>query len=778
MVKKKKTARKARRDSLPSKQDVIAFIEGADFKVSRRDITRHFQIRGDARRGFKSLLKEMADDGLIAGRKTDLRRRGSLPPVTVLNVTGTDPDGDLIGEPAVWDSAEGAKPLARIVSDPANRHAVTVGIGDRVLAHIRALTKTDDHGSIDEDDEDEADSSKQLVSYEATPIRRLPRSARQLLGIFRKHGNGGVIEPVDRKQLKSWHVSPDDSANAQDGDLIRFELARSGRYRLSAARVVEVLGNPNQQNQISLIAVHAHGLPDTFPPSVLDEVKTLQPVTAKGREDLRHLPLITIDPEDARDHDDAVYAEADDSGDNGGGYFVFVAIADVAHYVRPDTQLDREARLRANSAYFPDRVVPMLPERISNDLCSLRENEDRPCLVVKMRFNAQGKKIGHRFQRALMRSHAKLSYQQAQAAFDDNPDDKFKGLLEPVLKPLHEAYKVILKARTQRQPLDLDLPERKILLNDQGQVDRVITPERLTAHKLIEEFMIQANVAAAETLENHNTPLIYRRHEAPSKEKIKALRDFLLTLDIKIPPFSDITSKALNAVLAKAEGLPSKDLVHEMILRSQAQAEYSIENAGHFGLHLARYAHFTSPIRRYADLIVHRALIRALKLGDDGLETKHFADLSAIAQSISETERRAMAAERETIDRLIAAHLADKVGASFQARISGVTRSGLFVRLAETGADGFVPISTLDGGYYDFIEEAMALRERKTELTYRLGDDVEVRLVEAIPAAGALRFEMLSEGKKLRLRALKNHGFKQRSSRPKTNRGKRPPRRR
>lgn len=752
MAKKSKASRKAATPKLPSKSDILNFIQASEQKVSKRDIARHFQIRGDARRGLKALLAELADEGLLAGNKKELRRRGTLANVAVLIMVRTDAEGDIIAEPAVWDLNEGPKPQVRMVLNPKDKHAISIGVGDRVLAHVDPISdgalKTEDSGK----------ETQPVIGYQGTPIRRLPRSARRLLGIFRAHakGSGGMIEPIDRKQLKSWRVSPNNQENAKDGDLVRFELARSGRHAISEARVAETLGNPDAQQQISLIAVHAHGLPDTFPEPVLAELTKLKPPTLTGRTDLRDMPLITIDPSDARDHDDAVFAMPDDNPKNRGGHVVCVAIADVAYYVRRGSKLDREARIRANSAYFPDRVVPMLPERISNDLCSLRENEERPCIAVKMVFNANGTKISHTFVRALMRSHAKLSYQQAQAAFDGKPASEHRDLVPVVLQPLLAAYKTVLKARQKRSPLDLELPERKILLDKKGRVDRVVVPERLTAHKLIEEFMIQANVSAAETLERHTTPLIYRVHEAPSKEKVKALREFLETLDIKIPPTSDITPKALNAILEKAKELPSKDLVHEMILRSQAQAEYATDNRGHFGLHLARYAHFTSPIRRYADLIVHRALVRALKLGDDGLANEDFGELGDIAKSISETERRAMAAERETIDRLIAAHLADRVGASFKARISGVTRAGLFVRLADTGADGFVPISTLEGGYYDFVETAMALVDTKSRLTYRLGDDVEVRLVEAIPTAGALRFEMLSEGKKSHLNLARN----------------------
>ncbi|MEQ1717776.1 MAG: ribonuclease R, partial [Hyphomicrobium sp.] len=517
---------------------------------------------------------------------------------------------------------------------------------------------------------------------------------------------------------------------------------------------------PQDQRQISLIAIHAHGIPEDFPESVIAECEHLDAPMLAGRTDLRNVPLLTIDPQDARDHDDAVHAEADPDRRNEGGWIVTVAIADVAHYIEPGSKLDREAQLRGNSVYFPDRVVPMLPEKISTDLCSLREGEERACLAVRMVFNKNGEKRSHAFVRGMMTSAAKLSYQEAQAAIDGDVSAKCQPLMETALKPLWAAYAALSAARNKRGPLDLDLPERKIILDAEGRVARITTPERLTAHRLIEEMMIQANVAAAETLEENKSPLVYRVHDQPSAEKLKGLRDFLETLDMKIPHAGALTPSAFNTVLAQAKDLPVPDLVNEVILRSQAQAEYAPKNIGHFGLNLARYAHFTSPIRRYADLLVHRALVRALGLGAGGLTDEEIPRLTVIAKAISDTERRAMAAERETNDRLIAAHLADRVGATFEARIAGVTRSGLFVKLKDTGADGYIPISSLGNDYYHHVEAAHALIGARSGEGYRLGDRVEVRLLEAIPSAGAMRFEMLTPGTKGHFAAMKSGGGK------------------
>ncbi len=724
---------------LPTREDVLAYLASSKVKVGKRELARAFKIKGSDRRAFKALLDAMTQEGLLAGNRKEFRKPGSLPPVTVLEIIGFDEDGELVGEPVIWDGADGRRPRVRIPIAPSRQTPRSAGpdrppgIGDRVLARISPAP----------------DAGDGAVLFEADIIKRLPREKRRLLGIFHTHAEGGgTITPVDRKNARQWPVRNGDEGAAGDRDLVRFDIVRKTRTANPQARIVEVLGNPHDQRQISLIAVHAHAIPDHFPDSVTAELADLPAVAADQRTDLRQLPLLTIDPVDARDHDDAVHAAADTNPANDGGWIVTVAIADVAHYVRPGSRLDREARNRGNSVYFPDRVVPMLPEAISNDLCSLRETEDRPCLAVEMTFDKDGTKIRHRFVRGLMRSAVKLSYEEAQAAFDGRPGPRAAAVFEDALSPLWAAYQALAAARARRAPLDLDLPERRIELNDRGEVARIYVPERLAAHRLIEEFMIQANVAAAETLEKQSTPLIYRAHDQPSKDKLNALRDFLNSLDLKLPHQAMLRPDAFNRILAETRATPVADLVSEVVLRAQAQAEYTNDNYGHFGLNLRRYAHFTSPIRRYADLVVHRALIRGLRLGRDGLPDQDADELADIAEHISQTERRAMAAERETADRLVAAHLADRVGAAFDGRISGVTRSGLFVRLKETGADGFVPGASLHDDYYHYIEERHALVGDSNGLVYRLGDDVEVRLADAIPVAGALRFEMLSAGKR------------------------------
>ena len=734
MAKTKSVRRKTTVGKLPSRQEILDFLQTANRETGKREIARAFGIKGGDRIALKELLRDMADDGLIAGSRRKLTRPGVLSSVTVIEIVARDPDGEFVGRPGTWHEEHG--PAPRIVMAESKRDTGPVaGIGDRVLARITPLGADADY------------------PYQARTIKRLARATQRPLGIFRTlPGGTGVIDPVDRKQLKEWPVTRGNTDDAENGDLVRFELARGGRYGVQTAQVIERLGNPAAQQLTSLIAVHAHGIPDTFPEAALAEAEAAKEPDLKRREDFRQLPLITIDPSDARDHDDAVWAEADSDPSNRGGWVVIVAIADVCSYVRPGSSLDKEARKRGNSVYFPDRVVPMLPERISNDLCSLKEDQPRGCLAVRMVFDKDGRKLKHRFFRALMRSAAGLTYEQAQAAIDGRPDEVTTPLLDAVLRPLWGAYASLVISRTERAPLDLDLPERKILLDDQGRVRTVVTPPRLDAHRLIEEFMIAANVSAAETLEAKRSPLIYRVHDAPSKEKLSSLGEFLATIGLKLPKSGALKPAHFNRILADTRATPTAELVGEVVLRSQAQAEYSDDNLGHFGLNLRRYAHFTSPIRRYADLIVHRALVRALGFGNDGLTDIEMEQLEQIAQAISDTERRAMAAERETADRLIAAYLADRIGARFQARVSGLVRTGLFVRLVETGADGFVPASSIGREYFYHDEARHALVGEDTGLAYHLVDPVEVRLVEAIPTAGALRFEMLSEGRSVRTR--------------------------
>ncbi|MGI9481777.1 MAG: ribonuclease R [Hyphomicrobiales bacterium] len=717
------------RTPFPSREQVLEFIRLADGKVGKREIARAFNIKGARRIELKKLLKEMAADGVLQKQARSFSDSADLPSVTVLEIIGTDADGELYGEPISWDAdAEAPPPKVLIKARSAGGRTEAQrppGQGDRVLAK---LIKTDD-----------AD-----YPYEGRVIRRLTRSGTRIIGVFQKSGKDMRISPVDRKARHELQVAPGDDKDARHGELVAVEIMRDRGRGLKSARVRERLGALDDQRNISVIAIHQHAIPDRFSDDVMAEVENLQPAVPDGRVDMRKIPLVTIDPADARDHDDAVWAEI-----TGKGCQVIVAIADVSWYVRPGTQLDKEARVRGNSVYFPDQVVPMLPERLSNDLCSLREKEDRPAIAATMEFDAKGNKTGHKFERIIMRSAANISYSDAQAAINGaNGGEKAGELLETVLKPLWSAYEIVAKGRHVREPLELDIPERKIILADDGTIDRVIRPDRLDAHKLIEEFMIQANVCAAETLEAKRTPLIYRLHDAPTDEKMRALSEFLQTLGIKLAKGQVLNTKMFNKILNEVRGKEYEHLVSEVILRTQMQAVYEAHNRGHFGLNLRRYAHFTSPIRRYADLIVHRGLVTALGFGPGGLSKNDIETLDETSELISNAERRAMAAERQTADRLMAAWLSDQVGGIFRGRIAGLTRTGMFVKLSESGADGFVPASTLLGDYFVHDERSQALIGEKTGETFRLGDKVDVRLMEVTPLAGGLRFELLSQGRR------------------------------
>ncbi len=681
---------------------------------------------------MKSILRELADEGAIAKRGRKIAETAVLPATVIADITGRDSDGELIASPTEWDEVESGEPPKIRIHSSRRQPGTVAGVGDRALLRIE---------KIDEDGE--------ATVYRGRVIKVIDHAKTRVLGIFRAlPGGGGRLIPVDKKQAgRELNIAKADTLGAEDRDLVSVDLVRSRGFGLASGKVKERLGSLATEKAISLIAIHAHEIPQAFSPAALREAEEARPAALKGREDWRDLPLVTIDPPDAKDHDDAVHAEPDPDPSNKDGYIVNVAIADVAFYVRPGSALDRDALFRGNSVYFPDRVVPMLPERISNDLCSLVPGEPRGALAVRLVIAADGRKRSHSFHRVLMRSAAKLNYAQVQAAIDGNPDDTTGPLLSPILKPLYEAYAVAMRAREVREPLDLDIPERKIILKPDGTVDRVVVPVRLDAHKLIEEFMILANVAAAEMLEKKALPLIYRVHDEPTLEKVHALQEFLKTLDVPFAKSGALRPAMFNRVLSQVHGQDYEPLVNEVVLRSQAQAEYAAENYGHFGLNLRRYAHFTSPIRRYADLVVHRALIRGLGPGEGALpESETPETLSEIAAQISLTERRAMKAERETADRLIAHHLADRIGATFQGRISGVTRAGLFVKLEDTGADGLIPIRTLGTEYFNYDETRHALVGSRSGAMHRLGDVVDVRLVEAAPVAGALRFELLSAG--------------------------------
>jgi ribonuclease R len=710
--------------AFPSKEAIRQWIAENPGLSAKRDIAKAFGIKGDGRIELKRLLRELEGEGVVEKTSRRFHEKGVLPPVAVLQVLAPDAHGDLYAKPL----EEGVDDSPRILIIP-KKGDPALGAGDRILARL---------AKVDLDD----------YVYEARLIRRLGSNPRKVLGVFRQGAEGGRIVPIDKGDDKEWRVSSDLTMGARDGELVEAEAVGARKLGLPAAQVTARLGDPAGPRAASLIAIHQHGIPDAFPDAVVQEADRAEPVGMAGREDLRDLPLLTIDPVDARDRDDAVYAEPDTDPANPGGHVIWVAIADVGHFVTPGSALDREARKRGNSTYFPDRVVPMLPDILSGDLCSLHEGVDRAVLAVRMVIDAQGHKRSHRFLRGMMRSVGSLHYAQVQAAVDGSPDAKTAPLVDAVLKPLYAAHAALKQAREVRQPLDLELPERKIELDDQGRVTSVAFKDRLEAHKLIEEMMILANVAAAEELIRLKHPLLFRVHEEPSPMKLEGLREVAEGAGMTLAKGQVLQTRHLNRLLSQAQGTEFDELINLSTLRSMTQAYYHPENFGHFGLALRNYAHFTSPIRRYSDLIVHRALIAAHGWGPDprrdGLSQWDIENLEETGKLISDAERRSMAAERDTTDRYLAAYLSDRVGAEFAGRISGVQRFGLFVRLDETGADGLIPIRALGREFFHYDEGTQTLMGSETGLTLGIGQRVTVRLAEAVPVTGGLLLELLA----------------------------------
>ncbi|MDJ0977728.1 MAG: VacB/RNase II family 3'-5' exoribonuclease [Erythrobacter sp.] len=707
---------------LPSRQQVLDFIQSSDTPAGKREIAKAFGLKGQEKIALKRLLKDMAEEGLIDGRKTAYHRMGGVPKVTVLRVVDVE-DGEPIAIPDNWDPEAPSKPPRLTLKErkeSGGKRAPALKRGDRVLARTEKRAEEQGGGWI------------------AHPMKKLPARTEGLLGVVEKDFGGNAwLAPVDKRVRRSAKIS--DLGSAEEGQLVLAE--RIGRSERSGVKVVEVYGDPLAPGAFSLIAIAKHGIPTVFPEEVIEEAPRAARLrlSADHREDLRALPIVAIDPADARDHDDAIWAEPDGKG----GYRAVVAIADVSFYVRPGSALDREARKRGNSVYFPDRVVPMLPELLSADVCSLKQDEDRAAMACHLTIDAQGKVTSHRFTRALVRIHHNIAYEDAQDRIDG-------GAAPDFLQNLWGAWKLLAAAREARDPLELELPERRVVLGDDGQIAEIAVRERLDAHRVVEDFMIAANVAAAKALEAKTAPVVYRVHEPPSREKLIALRDYLATMGRKLALGQVVTPSLFNRMLKDVTDEAEKAQVMEAVLRTQTQAYYGPANAGHFGLSLGSYAHFTSPIRRYSDLLVHRALVDAYKLEQPeppgslppttGLSDRDRDNLQQISDAISGTERRAMEAERDTIDRYVAAWLSGRVGETFDTRITGVQSFGFFATIVGLGGDGLVPISTLGREYFRRDEAAQALIGEDSGTRYAAGDRLKLQLAEANALTGALKF--------------------------------------
>lgn len=707
---------------MPTASQVLDFIQSSSIPAGKREIAKAFGLKGQEKIKLKALLRDMAEEGLIDGSKSAFHRMGGVPKVTTLKIVAIE-DGDLIAEPDNWDPEAPGNAPRLIVREPkvarnakSAKRPPALKRGDRILAR----TEETDAGWV------------------AIPMKKLPARTEGLMGVVEIDKTGKAwLAPVDKRVRQSSPIA--DIGEAEAGQLVIAE--RVGRSERAGLKVIEVIGDPLAPKSFSMIAIAKHGIPHIFPEEVLDEapVAAKLKLSDKTREDLRHLPIVAIDPADARDHDDAIWAEPDGQG----GFNALVAIADVSFYVRPGSQLDREARKRGNSVYFPDRVVPMLPEVLSADVCSLKEGEDRAAMACHMHINADGKVSSFRFSRALVRIAHNIAYEDAQKAVDSGNPPEY-------LANLWAAWKALAAARDARDPLELELPERRVMLDAQGKIAEIAIRERLDAHRVVEDFMIAANVAAAKALEAKAAPVVYRIHEPPSREKLTALRDYLATMGKKLALGQVVTPGLFNRMLKDVTDEAEKALVMEAVLRSQTQAYYGPANAGHFGLSLGSYAHFTSPIRRYSDLLVHRALVDAFKLEQpappgsipdtSGLSDRDRASLQQVSDAISQTERRAMEAERDTIDRYVAAWLSGRVGEVFDTRITGVQAFGFFATIVGLGGDGLVPISTLGGEYFRHDEAAQALVGSDSGTTYASGDRLKLKLAEANPLTGALKF--------------------------------------
>jgi ribonuclease R len=765
---------KPRRAGLPTRQQILDFIASSDTPAGKREIARAFGLSGHDKIALKTLLRDMADEGLIdASPGRAFHQAGGVPRVTVLRVVDVDENGTAWGVPERWE-ADLPEPRIRLLERRGRGPAL--GVGDRLLA------RTEQRGN----------------GWAAHPMKKLMKGSELVLGVVHQEAQGFWLKPVEKKERRELPIS--DIGPAQAGDLVLAE--KVGRPPRLSARVSEVLGDPFAPRSFSLIAIHRHGMPHEFPRPVLEEAERVArqpldpprarlgegdrpkagggagaagpstalravplPQQAGGglREDLTHIPIVAIDPADARDHDDAVWAAPDDDPANAGGWQAIVAIADVSFYVRSGSALDKEARKRGNSVYFPDRVVPMLPETLSAEICSLKEGEDRAALVCHLQVAREGQLKSWRFSRARVRIAANIAYEDAQAAIDaaggqerievfsptcSMPEIEAETppvapeIVESTLKPLWACWRALLAAREKRGPLELDLPERQVVLDEKGRITSVAPRERLDAHKLIEDYMIAANVAAAKALEAKKAPVMYRDHEPPSREKLVALKDYLKTFEVEFALGQVVRPATFNHILDRIGEADFRPQVMEQILRTQTQACYSPDNQGHFGLALGSYAHFTSPIRRYADLIVHRSLVRAYGLGEGGLSDPEAEAMEMTGELISQLERRAMEAERETLDRYVAAYLSERVGDLVDCRITGVQPFGFFATVEGLGGDGLVPVSTLGTEYFRYEEASQSLVGEESGERFTPGQRLRLRLVEANPVSGGLRFEL------------------------------------
>ena len=682
---------------------VIDLVSSLGKPVSVRDLVRTLSLDPPARRDLKDVLRRLIADGAlvkIRGARVGLPDRMSL----VVGRLSCSPAGYGFVVPEA--RREGQVDL--FVAAANIREALH---GDRVVARVERHGPRGPEGRI---------------------IRVLERANERIVGRYEADGRfGGHVVPFDPRVLHEVFVPAGDEGAASAGEMVTVELTRPPTAtRNPVGRVVEVLGRISDPGVDLKVVVAKYGLPDAFPPEVEEEARRVArpvgPAETAGRTDFRGWLTVTIDPETARDHDDAVGIER--RGD--GGYRLAVHIADVAHYVREGGPLDQEAYLRGTSVYFPDRVVPMLPHALSSDVCSLVEGRDRLTQSVVIDLDARGRVQKTAFHDGVIRSAARLSYSQAQTIVDGDAAARERfATLAPSLAAMDELAKLMRARRYERGSLDFDLPEPKLVLDETGEMTGIVRLERLDSMRLIEEFMLAANEAVAEELHRAGVGALYRVHEQPDPERVEEFVDLVSSLGYRLPGRPDgVRPEDFQLVLRQIEGRPEEKLVSYLLLRTMKLARYHEENLGHFGLATEMYAHFTSPIRRYPDLVVHRAL-RALREGGDAAREVSLREkLPEMGLHLSERERRAAEAERELVEWKKVRFMAGKLGETFAGYVTGVQAFGLFVELEEIYVQGLVHVSSMRDDYYRFHEKAHLLRGENTKATYRLGDRVQVQV--------------------------------------------------
>lgn len=701
--------------AIPSREYILRYLEERGVPMSHEALCNDWDLGDDwPMEALRRRLKAMERDGQLIRN-----RRGGYGMVAKMDLV----KGRVIGHPEGYGFLvpdEGGDDL--YISPRQMRELLH---GDRVVMRVAGI----DHRG----------------RREGALVEVLERNTQQVVGRFFQESGIGLVVPDNKRICHDILVPPESQGGARSGQIVVAELIEQpSRRSRPLGRVKEVLGDHMAPGMEMRIAIYKHDIPHEWPPEVLDEAEKFSPEVPEqakeGRADLRKLPLVTIDGITARDFDDAVYCEK-----RGKNWRLFVAIADVSAYVHPNAALDREAQRRGNSVYFPDQVIPMLPEALSNGLCSLNPKVDRLCMVCEMTIGPEGRIVRSRFREAVMRSHARLTY-DAVAAMVVDRDERLRNdypELVPHLDRLHELYQVLRVSREQRGAIDFDTQETEIEYGPERKIERIVPSQRNTAHKLIEECMIAANVAAARFLQRHKIPTLYRVHEGPKAEKLEKLRGFLGELGLGLGGGDKPTPKDYAMLMDRVQERPDLHLIQTVLLRSLSQAVYSPEGVGHFGLALDSYAHFTSPIRRYPDLLVHRGIRHVLRGGK--AKDFHYSqtDMVALGENCSMTERRADEAVWDAIEWLKCEFMRDKVGEDYEGLVTGVAAFGLFVELKEVFVEGLLHVTALYNDYYHFDPVGHRLQGERSGRAYRLGDTLRVRVTRVDLDERKIDFELV-----------------------------------